>query len=237
MNILALDTTMKACSAAVLANNGEQHSKLFRSFENRSRGHAEVIIPMIDALMKKAEISYRDLSRIAVTIGPGTFTGIRVGIAAARGISLAADIPVVSCTSLKLLAAAERRQISGKLSSSIAVVSDARRDQVYFAHYGQNLEEVVAPCLTSMEVVNSKLIDGSLPSEKKIVIVGSAASKILEINSSEFITLGNSGSEPDATVLVDMAAELPVSVQPVQPLYLREADAKPQIGKSIPWQL
>ncbi len=192
-----------------------------------------MIIPMIDDLMRQAQIGYRDLSRIAVTTGPGTFTGIRVGIAAARGLALAADVPVVSCSSLQVLAAAERQLNFVELTSSIAVIADARRDQVYFAHYGQHGEEVIAPCLVSMNDVYDRLSRVSPLSSRKVVIVGSAAPEFVRLYSNEAISLGNSKSMPDAAVLVEMAAGLPVLARPVRPLYLRKADAKPQAGKSI----
>lgn len=93
MKLLALDTTLGACSAAV-ACGSPGTPDITGIYERRERAHAEAIVPMIERALGDASLSYRDLDAIAVTTGPGSFTGVRVGIATARGLALATDLPL-----------------------------------------------------------------------------------------------------------------------------------------------
>src|ERR1051326_3399635 len=95
MRVLAIDTALEACSAAVLDTAS---GKLTSESLPMVRGHAEALMPLIGRVMKAADVAFSALDRIAVTTGPGSFTGLRVGIAAARGIGLAATKPVVGLT-------------------------------------------------------------------------------------------------------------------------------------------
>ena len=88
MRVLALDTALDACAAAVLDTEGRD--LLASETQPMSRGHAEALMPMVARVMDAARLEFSDIDRIAVTVGPGSFTGVRVGIAAARGIALAA---------------------------------------------------------------------------------------------------------------------------------------------------
>ncbi|PHQ70660.1 MAG: tRNA (adenosine(37)-N6)-threonylcarbamoyltransferase complex dimerization subunit type 1 TsaB, partial [Sneathiella sp.] len=121
MKILALDTALNACSVAIM----DADDICAHLHEKRRRGHAETLMPMVQSLMKKAELCYHDLDLIAVTVGPGTFTGLRIGLATARGIALAADKPIVGITSLEALAASVPREIAA--GRPIVATADARR--------------------------------------------------------------------------------------------------------------
>ena len=88
MRLLAIDTALEACSAAVLDTAGG--GIVAQESQAMTRGHAEALMPLIQRVMKAARLDFSELDRIAVTVGPGSFTGLRVGIAAARGIGLAA---------------------------------------------------------------------------------------------------------------------------------------------------
>src|SRR5438105_4638346 len=103
MRVLAIDTALDACSVAVL----DTQRAAITASETREmvRGHAEALMPMIARVMDRAATEFADLDRIAVTVGPGSFTGLRVGIAAARGIALAAAKPAVGLTTLSGFAA------------------------------------------------------------------------------------------------------------------------------------
>src|SRR3569832_1939804 len=91
MLILAFDTSIAACSVALIRDA----AILAATREVMDRGQAEALMPMIERVMESARASYRDLDRIAVTTGPGSFTGVRVGLAAARGLGLASEKPIV----------------------------------------------------------------------------------------------------------------------------------------------
>src|ERR1700710_1431126 len=102
MRLLAIDTALAACAAAVCDT---ESGILAIESEPMARGHAEAIMPMIARVMAKAQIGFDKLDRIAVTVGPGSFTGLRVGVSAARGIALASGKPAIGLSTLAALAA------------------------------------------------------------------------------------------------------------------------------------
>src|SRR5581483_4237083 len=103
MRVLAIDTALEACSAAVLDT---YHGAVIASESlTMTRGHAEAVMPLIARVMDRAEIEFEELDRVAVTTGPGSFTGLRVGISAARGIAVAAGKPAVGLSTLAGFAA------------------------------------------------------------------------------------------------------------------------------------
>src|ERR1700675_2583059 len=127
MLILAIDTALDACAAAVLDTNANKllaHESL-----PMKRGHAEALMPLIARVMKASGVAFAALDRIAATNGPGSFTGLRVGLSAARGIALAANKPVVGLTTLTAYAAPV---VSENGEHPIISAIDARHDHVYF---------------------------------------------------------------------------------------------------------
>ncbi|HLL28674.1 MAG TPA: tRNA (adenosine(37)-N6)-threonylcarbamoyltransferase complex dimerization subunit type 1 TsaB, partial [Xanthobacteraceae bacterium] len=88
MRLLAIDTALDACSTAVF--DTERDRPLFSESREIGRGHAELLVPLVDQTMKQAGVKFDEIDRIVVTVGPGSFTGLRVGLAAARGFALAA---------------------------------------------------------------------------------------------------------------------------------------------------
>src|SRR3978361_2496300 len=103
MLILAIDTALDACAAGVLDTDAGE--LIAMESQAMKRGHAEALMPLIGRVMKDSGMAFATLDRIAVTTGPGSFTGLRVGLSAARGIALAADKPVVGLTTLSAYAA------------------------------------------------------------------------------------------------------------------------------------
>src|SRR3979490_2165233 len=103
MLILAIDTALDACAAAVL--DTAQNRLIAQESLAMKRGHAEALMPLIARVMKESGIAFASLDRIAVTTGPGSFTGLRVGLSAARGLALAANKPAVGVTTLTAYAA------------------------------------------------------------------------------------------------------------------------------------
>src|SRR5258708_35827499 len=102
MKILAVDTALGACSVALLDGN----NVLAHIFEAMDRGHAERLAPMVEETMEKAGADFSALDRLGVTIGPGTFTGQRVGLAFMRGLRLALRLPLTGVTTLEAMATA-----------------------------------------------------------------------------------------------------------------------------------
>src|SRR6185436_12553281 len=139
MRVLAIDTALETCAAAVLDT---EPGKMASESLPMLRGHAEALVPLIQRVMKQADMTFSALDRIAVTTGPGSFTGLRVGISAARGIALAAGKPAVGVTTLAAYAApyiAQNDQIS------VAVAIDARHEHVYLQVFGPGGRTHVAP--------------------------------------------------------------------------------------------
>src|SRR5260221_13849186 len=140
MLILAIDTALDACSAAVLDTDA---SKIIaQESQPMKRGHAEALMPLIARVMKASGIAFAALDRIAVTTGPGSFTGLRVGLSAARGIALAADKPVVGLTTLTAYAAPV---VAENGEQPVISAIDARHDQVYFQVVRGNGSALIPP--------------------------------------------------------------------------------------------
>src|SRR6185503_11999991 len=127
MLILAIDTALDACAAAVLDTSAG--GLIARESQVMKRGHAEALMPLIARVMKASGVAFTALDRIAATTGPGSFTGLRVGLSAARGIALAAGKPVVGVTTLTAFAAPV---VSENGEHPVIAVIDARHDHVYF---------------------------------------------------------------------------------------------------------
>src|SRR6201991_2464637 len=155
MRVLAIDTALEACSAAVLDTEG----KVVSESVPMVRGHAEALMPLIDRVMKRADTAFTALDRIAVTTGPGSFTGLRVGIAAARGIALATGKPAVGLTTLAAYAAPH---IAHDDKTAVAVAIDARHQHVYLQVFGPGGRTLVAPRIASVADAVRASVHGSV---------------------------------------------------------------------------
>lgn len=127
MNILALDTCTECCSAALLYQD-----QLFEQAEMTQRGHSDLILGMMDTLFKQANTSIASVDALAFGRGPGSFTGVRIGVSVAQGIAFARHIPVIPISSL---AAVAQDAADGLNIDAIAVAMDARMGEIYCAHY------------------------------------------------------------------------------------------------------
>src|SRR5918996_4173723 len=145
MRILAIDTALEACSAAVIDT---EHGKVAAESLPMERGHAEALMPLLARVMQKADMPYAALDRIGVTTGPGSFTGLRVGISAARGIALAAGKPALG---LSTLAAYAAPLIAKNDSVPVLAVIDARHDQVYAQVFGVGGRMLVSPRIAPIQ--------------------------------------------------------------------------------------
>src|ERR1700744_2232717 len=126
MKILAVDTALGACSAAIL----DDDKVLARRFVAMERGHAEAIAPMVDEAMREYGVSFAALDRLAVTTGPGTFTGQRVGLAFMRGLRVALKRPLIGITTLEAMCAAAMAEARTPYG---AAIHDARRGEAYLS--------------------------------------------------------------------------------------------------------
>src|SRR5437660_9628138 len=146
MLILAIDTARDACAAAVLDTDAAKI--IAQESQPMKRGHAEALMPLIGRVIKESGVAFALLDRIAVTTGPGSFTGLRVGLSAARGIALAASKPVVGLTTLTAYAAPV---VSQNGAHPVISAIDARHDQVYFQVVSGDGSSLVRPRVGPIE--------------------------------------------------------------------------------------
>ncbi|PNW67398.1 tRNA (adenosine(37)-N6)-threonylcarbamoyltransferase complex dimerization subunit type 1 TsaB [Aeromonas veronii] len=127
MKILAVDTATEACSAALLVGD-----KLFSRWEEAPRDHTRKILPMVQAVLEDAGISLSDLDAIAFGRGPGSFTGVRIGISVAQGLAFGAGVPLIGISTLAAMAQGAYR-LDG--AEQVLTAIDARMNEVYFGRY------------------------------------------------------------------------------------------------------
>jgi tRNA threonylcarbamoyladenosine biosynthesis protein TsaB len=226
MNILAFDTCFDGCSACVAERRGGVVVELAAVFERFQAGHAQRLIPMIGEVMQQARLSFDQIDRIAVTVGPGTFTGTRIGIAAARAFVLVCRAETVGVSSLAVMAEAARTQVTAE---ALAVVVDARRGEVYAQLFGPGggLDAKSPPQLLSIE-------DASRLGRGPIAFVGSGSAAVADaVREGRDALAALPDLLPDSVALARIAAGFEASQAPLVPLYLRPPDAKPQVGHAI----
>ncbi len=130
MKLLAIDTATEQCSVAMLID-GSMRSRLLPT----ARGHADAILPMIDALLAEQGCELRDLDGLAFGRGPGSFTGVRIGVSVIQGLSFATQLPVVGISNLAAVARQAATALELKPDQSILVSMDARMQETYWARY------------------------------------------------------------------------------------------------------
>ncbi len=219
MHILAFDTAMAACSVAALSVDDGSVRVLGHHIEARPRGHAEVLNGVIDKVMSDAGLSFDQLQRIAVTIGPGTFTGVRVGVAAARGMALALALPCVGVTTLEALAFGAADYLNSDLN--IGVASDARRGEVYAQGFSSGLEPLSKPAALSPERAIELFVS------LDCTVIGTGAEILAAADGhSKLRVEARAPQQPDALNVARIAAIRALTDMPPEPLYLRAPDAK-----------
>jgi tRNA threonylcarbamoyl adenosine modification protein YeaZ len=224
MRVLAIDTALEACSAAVFdtARGVAAAESLVMA-----RGHAEAVMPLIARVMDQANIEFGELDRIAVTTGPGSFTGLRVGISAARGIALAAGKPAIGLSTLSGFAAPH---IATDDTQPVIAVIDARHEQVYLQMFGIGGRTLVAPRIASLrEALRFAANDPCR-------IVGSAAALLAAAwpKGEPPPALVDQRGAPDISWIARLGAVATEGYGPPKPLYLRAPDARPQDAARLP---
>ena len=195
MNILALETTDRVASVALLSSDGCQEKRI----ESTLR-HEETVMPAVDELLSEAGLAPADLTAIAVDVGPGSFTGVRIGVCHGNAMALALGLPVVAVNALEALA---YPLLGG--TAPVAAVIDARNGNGYGALYAPDGAALVSPCAIEIEPFLKSLPDGAL-------LTGTGFS-------------GADGALPQAGSIARIAAGR-VGERAVSPLYLRPSQAE-----------
>lgn len=201
MAVLVIDTCLSACQAAVLDGG-----RIAVRSEAMERGQQERLAGMVAEVMAEAGLGFADISRIGVTVGPGSFTGLRVGLAFAKGLGLALGVPVVGIGALEALATGRRGRVAAAL--------DARRDQVHLQIFDDGRPLAEPEALHIAEAV------GRLASLAPGRLVGAGAPLLA---ASEWTDLAV--TTPDAAELARLSAAADPAAAPPTPLYLRGAYA------------
>jgi tRNA threonylcarbamoyladenosine biosynthesis protein TsaB len=224
MRVLAIDTALAACAAAVLdTDRGIVASESLPMV----RGHAEAVIPLIARVMKQSEVTFRDLDRIAVTTGPGSFTGVRVGLAAARGFGVATSVPVVGVSTLAVYAAPF---LAANGKSPVVAAIDARHDHVFLQVFGPGGQTLVSPRLAHL----SDAIRAA--SAAPACLVGSAARAVADGMAKDAAPprAVDPREAPDIVWVAQIGAVTPPGQSAPHPQYLRAPDAQPQNAAQLP---
>jgi tRNA threonylcarbamoyladenosine biosynthesis protein TsaB len=237
MKILAFDTCMQACSAALLdTNETGQASTCVSRYEDMSRGHAERLLPMIEEVLQEAETDIGQVDLFAATRGPGTFTGVRIGIATARGFALACDKPLTGFNSLQVMHARLLSKAPQMTADRlVAIAADARRGEVYWQLFDRGGQPAGDP--SAMPPVQAARRAASL--ETPMLIAGSGAKLVLDQlpEGANDIDCGPLDLLPDAASLAKLAVTTQISDdqdrRTISPLYLRAPDAKIPQGHQI----
>lgn len=200
------------------------------------RGQAERLLPMCQEVCAEAGLTFDDLDAIAVTRGPGTFTGVRIGLAAAKGLALALDIPLIGVTTLEVVA---RNAAGDVCESRIAIAHDARRSEAYLQLF--DLKE--GHVLPASEAIAMALCDVEQHLDDKVTaLVGTGVEMVkpfLSQSVMERLNFPDIQTEPNAGTVGRMAYEIFVTgdrIDEVVPLYLRPPDAVPAKPITYPFQ-
>ncbi|HRP79951.1 MAG TPA: tRNA (adenosine(37)-N6)-threonylcarbamoyltransferase complex dimerization subunit type 1 TsaB [Aquamicrobium sp.] len=205
MRLLAIDTAAHLCAACILdTETGERG----RAVLDIGKGHAERLMAVIDAALTEAGATHADLDAIVVSVGPGSFTGVRVGVAAARGLALALKIPTVGVTTLEALA-----REAAQPGRPVVAKIEAGRGQAYVAAFSADGVQTFGPAALTLEDADALIRDMA---GEPVVATGRTA---------DIATYARLGAE-----------KLAAGGQPEKPrpLYLREADARPQDAFALP---
>jgi tRNA threonylcarbamoyladenosine biosynthesis protein TsaB len=225
MRVLAIDTALAACSAAVLDTATD--AILASESVPMTRGHAEALMPMLARVMAASQLTFPDLDRVVVTTGPGSFTGLRVGIAAARGIALAAAKPAIGVSTLSAYAAPP---LADDETIPVIAAIDARHQHVYLQVFAPGRRTLAAPRLAPLrDAVRSA-------AEAPARLVGSAAKTVataLSPTDPRPVSI-DTREAPDIAWVARTGAGLPDRQSPPKPQYLRAADAQPQNAAQLP---
>jgi tRNA threonylcarbamoyladenosine biosynthesis protein TsaB len=217
LKILAFDTVTSSCAVTIWQN----HKILAAKQKFIVRGHAEVLVPLIEAALEAAKLHYQDLDLLAVTTGPGAFTGIRIGLAAARGLAVACELPLIGITNFEALAHAIPE--CERVGSKLLIILETKRSDFYICLYDENLSVLVEP----RTIEGAEL--GLLLQKGTLLLVGDATERARPFLQSTDLQVSTSRSKThvDPAVVAELAEGIMncgVSLNKPLPFYLKPPD-------------
>lgn len=222
VSILGIDTSAAACSAALWRDG----TVMAAARQAMARGHAEALMPMVERVLASAGLGYRDLAAVAVVAGPGAFTGLRIGLAAARGIALAAGIPAVGVSAFAAIAAGI--PAASRAGRAVAIAIDTKRGDVYLQCFDARLEPVAAGRVVAMADIEAALPAGP------VYVAGDGTPLLRPVlaEAGRDAVFDSDPAPPDAGVVAALgAAQLAAAhgarMPSPEPIYLRAPEATP----------
>jgi tRNA threonylcarbamoyladenosine biosynthesis protein TsaB len=223
LNFLAIDASTEACSVALTFNN-----QTFSEFELAPQSHSLLLLPMIDRLLKKADIKLAQLDGLIFGQGPGSFTGVRIGVGVAQGLAFAADLKVVGVSTLQVMA---QRAYTMHQQVEVIATIDARMSEVYAGYYKLNEQGIMETVLNDTVLAPAKLVEylsGNLIKNQQVYGVGTGWDAYK--NELESLKINAGTPEvlfPNAEELLDIgqyyfSKGMAVSAEDAQPVYVRD---------------
>lgn len=223
MRILAIDTSCGAASVAVV--DGASRRPLASRSIPMAHGHAEALAPMVESVMSEVEGGFASLGAIAVAVGPGSFTGIRIGLAMARAMALTLEIPVVGVSTLVAFAAP---LLDDPLPGVIVSAIDAKHGSVYFQAFESSGRPLFEPRVATVRDAVRAL--GAGPAR----MAGDGAALLVAEGQRTSLTCeAFGGVTPDIVAIARIGLASNPEDWPAQPLYVKPPDAKPSAADAI----
>jgi tRNA threonylcarbamoyladenosine biosynthesis protein TsaB len=211
LRVLAIDAALDQCAVALWDHASET---VLAEHTFMQRGHAEALMPMIETVMAHAHCDYRAIDRLVVTTGPGSFTGIRIGISAARGLALALTVPVLGVSTLAAYAAP---YFLATQPQPVAVVLDAKNDLAYLQEFDATRQPLAAPSALGISDVARAL------RQKALILAGTAAERVYvsaKVLGKE-VHLAPTSAGPLISMIAKLGAWSDPATSPARPLYIR----------------
>jgi len=227
MRVLALDTSTTACSVAIGTMDRSVRNILAHRFEVMARGQSEALAPMVQSVLDEAGFGVSDMDFVAVTTGPGAFTGVRIGLSMARALGLSAEIPVIGVSTLH--AVAHGIPEINRAQACTLVIMDTKRDDVYVQVFSPSLSPITDPDIIAAEEISALI--GTQKGQPDMILAGDAVCRVVPFLSDNDANVRVYAETvlPDAAVVADMALSItpPSADTPLpSPIYLRPPYAK-----------
>ena len=234
MKILALDSSLGGCSVALWTDEGSPSSTgrvIAAQSESGATGQAELLAPMIARVAAAGDGGYGAIDRLAATIGPGYFTGLRAGLAVARGLALAMARPLVGITTLLAVAAgiapADRR------NRTVIVALDSKRSEAFFQLFASDLSPLSEPETMAPAVFAARLGAHPLAAQAPFLVAGNGTALLAPALDAAALAWSRASApeRPEAATVARLAHTAPVPATPPAPLYLHApATTSPRVG-------
>ena len=211
--VLVIDSAMSGCGAALFSRKGQVSASEVLAM---TRGQAEALMPLVDRVLAKVQARYDDMDAIVATTGPGAFTGLRIGMSAAKSLGLALNIPVYGITTLQALALAY--VVKEQPSTPFATIIETKRSDFYYQAFDSN----------GKKASKSLAIEGDILAEKvEAICIGDALARFQEETNTAIQPIhGYEAPDPVVIAQTFLAENAPSEIfsKPAQPVYLRPAD-------------